>query len=99
MISTEGRRHAVHILFGEVSYGVTSVHWRVNNKRKRKKYSFSVTTINISILSNENIKTFKFSLVLRTCDNTGVFIALDENIYGTNSKRVNPLCIKVYATS
>ena len=27
------------------------------------------------------MKTFKFSLVLRTCENTDVFISLDENIY------------------
>ena len=42
------------------------------------------------------MKTFKFSLVLRTRENTDVFITLDENIYGIHSKRVNILylCIK-----
>ena len=34
------------------------------------------------------MKTFKFSLVLRTHENTDVFITLDENIH---SKRVNIL--------
>ena len=28
------------------------------------------------------MKTFKFSLVLRTCDNTDVFFTLNKNIYG-----------------
>ena len=28
------------------------------------------------------MKTFKFSLVLRTRENTDVFITLDDNIYG-----------------
>ena len=37
------------------------------------------------------MKTFKFSLVLRTRENTDVFIALDGNIYGIHSKRVNIL--------
>ena len=37
------------------------------------------------------MKTFKFSLVLRTRENTDVFITLDDNIYGINSKRVNIL--------
>ena len=35
------------------------------------------------------MKTFKFSLVLRTHENTDVFITLDENIYGIHHKRVN----------
>ena len=39
------------------------------------------------------MKTFKFSLVLRTRENTDVFITLDDNIYGIHSKRVNILCI------
>ena len=38
------------------------------------------------------MKTFKFSLVLRTCENTDVFITLD-NIYGIHSQRVNILYI------
>ena len=37
------------------------------------------------------MKTFKFSLVLRTRENTDVFITLDDNIYGIHSKRVNIL--------
>ena len=39
------------------------------------------------------MKTFKFSLVLRTRENTDVFITFDENIYGIHSKRVNILYI------
>ena len=35
------------------------------------------------------MKTFKFSLVLRTRENTDVFITLDDNIYGIHGKRVN----------
>ena len=37
------------------------------------------------------MKTFKFSLVVRTRENTDVFISLDDNIYGIHSKRVNIL--------
>ena len=37
------------------------------------------------------MKTFTFSLVLRTRENTDVFITLDENIFGIHSKRVNIL--------
>ena len=39
------------------------------------------------------MKTFKFSLVLRTCENTDVFISLDDNIYGIHSKRINILYV------
>ena len=39
------------------------------------------------------MKTFKFSLVLRTRENTDVFITLDDNIYGIHIKRVNILYI------
>ena len=39
------------------------------------------------------MKTFKFSLVLRTRETTDVFISLDDNIYGIHSKRVNILYI------
>ena len=39
------------------------------------------------------MKTFKFSLVLRTRENTDVFITLDDNIYGIHSKRVNILSV------
>ena len=35
------------------------------------------------------MKTFKFSLVLRTRENFDVFITLDVNINGIHSKRVN----------
>ena len=37
------------------------------------------------------MKTFKFSLMLRTRENTDVFISLDDNIYGIHSKRINIL--------
>ena len=37
------------------------------------------------------MKTFKFSLMLRTHENTDVFISLDDNIYGIHSKRINIL--------
>ena len=51
------------------------------------------------------MKTFKLSLVLRTRENTDVFITLDDNIYGIHSKRVNILylfylpasCFTVYS--
>ena len=33
------------------------------------------------------MKTFKFSLVLHTCENNFLFITLDENIYGIHSKK------------
>ena len=36
MLSTERRRHDVHVLFDDVSYDVRNAHWRVNNKIKRK---------------------------------------------------------------
>ena len=39
------------------------------------------------------MKTFKFSLVLRTRENTDVFITLDENIFGIHYKRVNILYV------
>ena len=39
------------------------------------------------------MKTFKFSLVLRTRENTDVFITLDDNIYGIHSQRVNILYV------
>ena len=40
------------------------------------------------------MKTFKFLLVLRTRENTDVFITLDY-IYGIHSKRVNILYLSV----
>ena len=39
------------------------------------------------------MKTFKFSLVLCTRENTDVFITLNDNIYGIHSKRVNILYV------
>ena len=39
------------------------------------------------------MKTFTFSFVLRICENTDVFITLDENMFGIHSKRVNILYI------
>ena len=39
------------------------------------------------------MKTFKFSLVLRTRENTDVFITLDDNNYDFHSKRVNILYV------
>ena len=41
------------------------------------------------------MKTFKFPLVLRTRENTDVFITFDDNIYGIHSKRVNILSIYI----
>ena len=43
------------------------------------------------------MKPFKFSLVLSTCENTDVFITLDENIYGIHSKTVNILYLFLYS--
>ena len=43
------------------------------------------------------MKTFKFSLVLSTRENTDVFIILDDNIYGIHSKRVNILYLFIKA--
>ena len=39
------------------------------------------------------MKTYKFSLVLRTRENTDVFISRDENISGIHFKRVSILYI------
>ena len=39
------------------------------------------------------MKTFKFSLVLRTHENTDVFITLDDNIYDIHIKRISILYI------
>ena len=92
MLSTERRRHDVNVLFGDVSYDVRNAHWRIgvfNNKIKKKIYSFSVNTI--KKFSSRVMKMFKFSLVLRTRENTDVFITLDDNIYGIHRKRVNIL--------
>ena len=42
------------------------------------------------------MKTFIFSLVLPTRENTDVFITLDDNIYGIHSKSKYPLYIITY---
>ena len=47
----------------------------------------------IKKISSCVMKTFKFSLVLCTHENTDVFITLDDNIYGIHSKRVNILYV------
>ena len=39
------------------------------------------------------MKTFKFSVVLCTPENTDVFITLDDNIYSIHSKSVNILFV------
>ena len=41
ILSNARRRHDVHVLFGDVSYDVRNVHWRVNNKIKRILLFFS----------------------------------------------------------
>ena len=40
MLSTERRRHDVHVLFGDVRYDVRNVQWRVKKLNKKKIYSF-----------------------------------------------------------
>ena len=45
------------------------------------------------------MKTFTFSLMLRTRENTDVFITLDENIFGIHSKRVNILYLLMMKVS
>ena len=69
------------------SYDVRSVHWRLNNIVKRK-FTLFFSEYH-KRFSSRVMKTFIFSLVLRTRENTDVFITLDENIYGIHSKRVN----------
>ena len=88
MLSTERRCHDVLVMFGDVIYDVRNVHWRVNNKIKRKFTLFQWTP---KKFSSRVMKTFTFSLLLRTRENTDVFITLDENIFGIHSKRVNIL--------
>ena len=86
MLSTERRRHDVHVSFGDVSYDVRNAHWLVNSQKKKRKFTLLVDTIKFS---SRVMKTIKFSLVLRTRENTDVFITLD----GIHSKRVNILYI------
>ena len=42
------------------------------------------------------MKTFKFSLVFRTRENTDVFITLDDNTNGIYSKIINILYIYIF---
>ena len=70
------RRHDVHVLFGDVSYDVRSAHWRVIKKIKRKFTLFSEYHKKVSF---RVMKTFIFSLVLRTRENTDVFLTLDDS--------------------
>ena len=58
MLSTERRRHDVHVLFGDVIYDVINAHWRVNNKIKRKFTLFFSEYHKIFISCNENIQIF-----------------------------------------
>ena len=90
MLSTERRRDDVHVLFGDVIYDVRNLRWRVNNEIKRNFLFFSEYH---KKFSSRVMKTFKFSLMLRTLENTDVFITLDDNIYGIHSKRVNILYV------
>ena len=91
MLSTDRWRNYVHVLFGDVSYDVRN--WLVNNQIKRKITLFKWLQ---KIFSSRVMKTFKFSLVLRTRENTDVFITLDGNIYGIHSERVNFLFILLF---
>ena len=54
MLSTERRRHDVHMLFGDVSYDARKAHWRVNNKIKGK-FTYTIKSF---ISCNENIQIF-----------------------------------------
>ena len=74
--------------FRSVSYDFRSAHWWLNNKIIRKFFSDDHKKISSLVM-----KTFKFSLVLCTRENTDLFIALNENSYGIHSKRVNILYV------
>ena len=55
----------------------------------KKKCLFSVNT---KYISSRELKTYKFSLVLRTRENSDVFNSLDEiNIFGIHLKKANIL--------
>ena len=59
MLSTERRRHDVHVLFSINNINdVRNVHWRVNNKIKRKFTLSSEYHKKIFISCNENIQIF-----------------------------------------
>ena len=49
MLSTERRRHDVHVSFGDVTYDVRNAHWRVNNKKKKKINSYFIVSGEISV--------------------------------------------------
>ena len=53
MLSTERRRHDVHVLFGDISYDFRNAQWRVNNKIKRK-----FTLFQFHIHTRENTDVF-----------------------------------------
>ena len=58
-LSTERRRHDVHVLFDDdVSYYVRNAHLCVNNKVKRKFTLFSMHTIKFSSRVMKNIQIF-----------------------------------------
>ena len=58
MLSTERRRHDVHVLFGGVIYDVRNAHWRVNKKIKNNLLFFSEYHKFFFISGNENIQIF-----------------------------------------
>ena len=91
MLSTERRRHDDHVLFGDVIYDVRNAHWLVKKKKEKENLLF-FSEYHKKFLPRV-MKTFKFLLVLRTRENTDVFITLDDNIHGIHSKRVNILYI------
>ena len=45
------------------------------------------------------MKTFKFSLVLHSRENTDVFNTVDDNIYGIHRKRVNILYVSIFPST
>ena len=72
------------------SFVTSETIYHGNNKIKR---NFTLLKWIPLFFSSREIKTFKFSLVLCTRDKTDVFITLDENISGIQSKRVCIHCI------
>ena len=64
----------------------------IKEKKKKKICPYSMNTITIFISCTEN---FQILLVLRTREKTDVFIILDENIYGIQSKRANILRVYI----
>ena len=91
LLSTERRRHDVHVLFGDVSYDVRNP-WCVNNKIKQENLLFFSEYHKIFISCNENIQIFTLAL---HSGNTDIFFTLDENVYGIHNKRVNILNIDI----